>query len=36
MVAALSILAAVSLTACAAIRIGYALHKPHPTPPEHR
>lgn len=30
-------LAAISLTACAAvIRIGYALHKTRPTPPEHR
>lgn len=33
----LAALAAVSLTACAAaVRIGYALKKPHPTPPEHR
>lgn len=37
MSAVLCVLAALSLTACAAvIRIGYALHKTRPTPPEHR
>lgn len=33
----LYVLAALSLTACAAVvRIGYALHKRRPTPPENR
>ena len=37
MTTVLTVLGVVSLTACAAvIRIGYALHKPRPTPPEHR